>query len=198
MGSRMKITVSVFAVKRERKNMPEDTEKARILLITGRPRTGKTTLIRTLAARLPDYRLGGFYTGEMRAAGQRCGFRLVGFQGVQGVIAHVDFDRRQRVGKYGVDVETIDRLADASLPLSGAVDLYLVDEIGRMECLSERFASQLTALLDSGKRIIATVASRGGGLIEAVKLCPDCELWELTRGNRESLVARAIQWLEFS
>lgn len=47
---------------------------------------GITTLIRRVASELSEYRLGGFYTGEIREAGQRKGFRLVtvywSFQGM--------------------------------------------------------------------------------------------------------------------
>ena len=169
--------------------------KRRILLITGTPGSGKTTLIRKLVTELAGNRVAGFYTEEMRAAGQRQGFRLVGLQGEQGVIAHVDFDNRQRVSKYGVDVATLDHLADRTLALADEIDVYLVDEIGKMECLSPCFVSRITALLDSDKTVIATVAKKGGGLIQEVKQRPDCELWELTHANRDALVAQVIAWL---
>ena len=175
--------------------MARNADKPRILLITGTPGSGKTTLIRKLAAGVARYRVAGFYTEEMREAGQRQGFRLVGFQGETGVIAHVDFDHHQRVSKYGVDVASMDRLADRTLSLSDEIDVYLVDEIGKMECLSLRFVSRITALLDSGKPVIATVAKKGGGLIQEVKQRSDCELWELTHANRDALVAQVIAWL---
>ncbi|HLE80863.1 MAG TPA: nucleoside-triphosphatase, partial [Dehalococcoidia bacterium] len=38
------------------------------LLLTGRPGTGKTTIIRKVLARLPR-QAGGFYTEEVREAG---------------------------------------------------------------------------------------------------------------------------------
>ncbi len=48
----------------------------RTLLITGPPGVGKTTVIRSLAERLKDRRLGGFYTAELREGRERRGFRL--------------------------------------------------------------------------------------------------------------------------
>ena len=69
------------------------------LLITGPPGSGKTTAIRRLADRLPDARLGGFYTEELRARGGRLGFRLAAFGGGSEIIARVDFPKAQRVGK---------------------------------------------------------------------------------------------------
>ncbi|UCE75645.1 MAG: AAA family ATPase, partial [Gammaproteobacteria bacterium] len=136
-----------------------------------------------------------FYTEEIRAAGLRQGFRLATFKGEESVIAHVDFRQRYSVGKYGVDVAAIDRLADASLAIAADIDLYVVDEIGKMECLSPRFGAAIRALLDSDKPLLATVAKQGGGLIEEVKRRPEAVLWEVTRSNRDSLVADLLGWL---
>lgn len=172
--------------------MARTADQHHILLITGVPGVGKTTLIRKLAAALTGCRVAGFYTEEIREAGVRKGFRLVGFGGEVGVIAHVGIAHRQRVSKYGVDVAAIDRLADATL--SAGADVYLVDEVGRMECMSLNFVHRMTALLNSGKTVIATVAKRGGGLIAEVKARTDCELWEVTRANRDTLVAQVIAW----
>ena len=175
--------------------MTRTIDRRHILLITGVPGCGKTTFVRKLAAALAGERIAGFYTEELRVAGERQGFRLIGFDGEQGIIAHVDFDHRQRVSKYGVDVSAIDHLAARTLVLATDVDVYLVDEIGKMECLSAGFVSRMTALLDSGQTVIATVAKKGSGPIAAVKRRTDAELWELTHANRDGLVAQALAWL---
>jgi nucleoside-triphosphatase len=72
--------------------------------LTGVPGIGKTTVIRHVADRLKERNLGGFYTEEMREHGVRRGFRHVGFDGMERVIAHVDIPKVHRVGKYGVEV----------------------------------------------------------------------------------------------
>jgi nucleoside-triphosphatase len=77
------------------------------------PGIGKTTVIRRVADELGADGVRGFYTEEIREGGERVGFRLVGFEGTVHVIAHVDFLKRQRVGKYGVDV----RALDSAMPL---------------------------------------------------------------------------------
>lgn len=165
------------------------------LLLTGVPGVGKTTLIRKVAEGLAGKRLGGFYTAEIREAGVRQGFRLVTFKGQESVIAHVDFSHRYAVGKYGVDVAAIDRLAASALDLTADIDLYIVDEIGKMECLSARFTTAIRALLDSEKPLLATVAKKGGGLIDVVKRRSDCRLWEVTHSNRDTLVSDLLELL---
>jgi nucleoside-triphosphatase THEP1 len=100
-----------------------------ILLLTGVPGIGKTTIIKSVAKRFKGKRLSGFYTEEIREHGERRGFRLVIFEGQKRVIAHVDFPRAHCVGKYGVDVAALDEVVGPALVLDNAVAVYLVDEI---------------------------------------------------------------------
>lgn len=176
--------------------MAASRNSTHILLLTGTPGIGKTTLIRRVVSQLSAYRLSGFYTEEIREAGQRKGFRLVTFYGEEGIMAHVDFDHRYRISKYGVDVSVIDYFAETALALVDEVDVYLIDEIGKMECFSSIFVTKVKLLLNSDKLIVATVAKKGTGLIEAAKHWPDSELWELTMANRDARVKEVITWLE--
>jgi nucleoside-triphosphatase len=72
---------------------------ARVLLITGRPGAGKTTVIRKVAASLSSRHVAGFYTEEIRGRAGRQGFRAVTFDGETRVISHVDLGGPHRVGK---------------------------------------------------------------------------------------------------
>jgi nucleoside-triphosphatase len=51
-------------------------------------------------------------------------------------------------------------------------------------------------LLDSDKPLVATVAKRGGGLIDEVKRRPESDLWEVTRANRQTLASDILAWLQ--
>jgi nucleoside-triphosphatase len=157
------------------------------LLISAVPGAGKTTVIRRVAEQLAAKSLAGFYTEEIRFRGERRGFRLLSFDGKEAVIAHVDFPKTHRVGKYGVDVAAIDAAVATALAPRRGTTLYLVDEIGKMECLSERFVASMRGLLSGSVPVVATVAKRGAGFIAEVKQRDDCELWTLTRANRDAL-----------
>ena len=168
---------------------------ARVLLLTGMPGIGKTTIIWRVAERPKGRRLGGFFTAEIREAGERQGFRLVAFDGTAWVIAHVGLPKTHRVGKYGVDIGVIDEAAELLTPDAG-LDIYLVDEVGKMECLSTRFIAAMRRLLSGTQPVIATIALRGGGFIAEAKKAAGVSVWEVSHANRDDLPERVLRWLE--
>jgi len=167
------------------------------ILITGLPGVGKTTLICQLAKRLAHYHPTGFYTEEIREArGTREGFRLVTLCGRQLVLSHIHQPGPYRVSRYGVDVAGFEQLL-AELDLAHVQSrLVMIDEIGKMECYSQRFRDDITALLNSPKVLVATIALKGEGFITHVKDRPDCRLVTITRANRDQLVSELVTELE--
>ena len=159
------------------------------ILITGLPGVGKTTLIRKLVKHLAEHNPAGFYTEEIRdAQGTREGFRLVTLCGRQLVLSHIRHPGPYRVSRYGVDVHGFEQLL-AELDLRHAQSrLIMIDEIGKMECLSRKFEEDVTRLMDAPNVLVATVALKGEGFIRQVKNRPDCRLVTVTRENRDSLV----------
>jgi nucleoside-triphosphatase len=166
------------------------------LLLTGAPGVGKTTVVRSIVEQMPTaVRPAGFYTEEMRVGRERSGFRAITFTGEERILAHVDVRGPHRVSKYGVDVGAVDDLARTALALDERQKFYVIDEIGRMECLSPRFVEAVRRLLDSDCVLVATIGLRGGGFIAQVKARDDVELWQVTRANRDALADRAAKWV---
>jgi nucleoside-triphosphatase len=155
---------------------------------------GKTTVIRAVASALPRRQVHGFYSEEIRRNGERVGFRAVTFDGRKVTMARVGLPG-PRVGKYGVDVAAIGELAASALALRRGGGMYLIDEIGKMECLAPRFVAAVRVILDSTVPVVATVGLRGGGFIAEVKRRRDAELWEVTRANRDAAPDRVLEWM---
>ena len=86
----------------------------RAYLITGSPGTGKTTLLREAIAGIPDG-VDGFYTQEIRRSGKREGFEICTLRGERAILAHVNIKGPFRVGRYGVDQESLDRVGVTAL-----------------------------------------------------------------------------------
>jgi nucleoside-triphosphatase len=75
-------------------------------------------------------------------------------------------------------------------------DLYVIDEIGKMELLSGQFRTRIIELLAQPTNLLATVSKKGNGLLEQIKRRSDLEIIEVTRKNRDQLpeeLARKIK-----
>jgi nucleoside-triphosphatase len=68
----------------------------------------------------------------------------------------------------------------------------MIDEIGKMECLSRRFQELVRTLVDSDRLLIATIAQRGSGLIEEIKRRKDVRIYTLTAQNRDTIAASIL------
>jgi nucleoside-triphosphatase len=165
------------------------------LLLTGPPGCGKTTVLCRLVERLADLRLAGFYTQEIREQGHRVSFEAVGLSGRRVVLAHVRSRSRHRVGRYGVEPEQLRPLIQEELVGAGEVDVFLVDEVGKMELLCPAFVEVVPRLLDGPTPVVATVAQKGQGLIAQVKACADICLVTVTDESRDGLPLELEDWL---
>jgi nucleoside-triphosphatase len=170
---------------------------ARTLLLTGRPGVGKTTIIKAVVQALGE-QADGFYTEEIRERGRRQGFRLVGLRGERGILAHVKFKGRgrPRVGRYGVDVSTVDQIGATAIERAVSQGrTVIIDEIGKMELFSDAFKNAVLTALDGQSPVIATVMARPHPWVDALKARPDVTLWEVTLENRDEMAARFLDRL---
>lgn len=172
----------------------------RHLLLAGRPGVGKTSVVRRTAERLDEagIAVAGFYTEEVRDdRDRRRGFRGVplGAGGPRVTIADVDREGPPRVSRYGVDVDAVDGLSRSALDPGSGADVFLVDEIGKMECLSDVFLERVRALLDGDRPVLATVGAGGEGFRQEVRRRRDVELWRVTEENRERLPGDLVERL---
>ena len=163
------------------------------ILVTGLPGVGKTTLIKKLAEVLNDLNPIGFYTAEIREDTIRRGFELIDLDGRKGLLSHIDIKSPYRVGKYKVDIKGFENFLQTIPFLDPSTRLIVIDEIGKMECYSDQFKKLISGLFDSEKQVIATIALKGSGFIEEVKRRQDIKLFELTQGNRDSLLSDILK-----
>jgi len=166
--------------------------KIKNILITGAPGIGKTTLIKKLYEELKDFHPVGFYTEEIREKGVRKGFELISFDGKRGLLSHVEIKSVFKVGRYGVDIDGFEGFLD-SIKLEDAGGIVIIDEIGKMECLSQKFKMLLRLLLNSHRLVIATIALKGSGIIAEIKKRDDIGLFAMTKSNREFLLLEILK-----
>ena len=165
-------------------------------LLTGRPGTGKTSIIKQVVAGMKG-KAGGFYTEEIRSQGVREGFRLVTLDGHSAILAHINIHSPYRVSKYGVDIDSLDRVGVSALNRAAEeCDLVVVDEIGKMELFSANFRQAVLQIIDSGKMVLGTIMLSPDPWADAIKLKPQVNLIEVTRYNHNQVLAELRQWLK--
>jgi len=167
-----------------------------VYLLTGRPGTGKTSLIKQVVAQMKG-QAGGFYTEEIRSQGVREGFRLVTLDGETAILAHVRIRDPHRVGKYGVDIEALDGVGVPALERAAQqCTLVVVDEIGKMELFSPRFREAVSEVVASGKKVLGTIMLNPNPFADAIKRQPNVNLLTVTRENYETVLAELLKWVK--
>ncbi len=164
------------------------------VLLLGKPGIGKTTVIRQVVEMIGSDSASGFFTEEIRDGNKRVGFALETLQGDRGVLAHVSFKGPHRVGKYGVDLEVLESLAVPAMdPDIVDSELLVIDEIGKMECLSPLFTAAVLRALTSDRLVVGTVPAKGNSFVREVTCRGDVELIEVTVKNRNALASGVLR-----
>ena len=166
-----------------------------VYLLTGRPGTGKTSLIRQVVVGMRG-KAGGFYTEEIRSRGIRQGFRLVTLDGQSAILAHIDIHSPYRVSKYGVDIDGLDRVGVSALRRAvRECDLVVIDEIGKMELFSDNFKTAVLDMMDSGKRVLGTIMLSPNPWADRIKCQPQVNLAVVTRASYLQVLADLREWI---
>ncbi|XXG60073.1 hypothetical protein AAC387_Pa04g2058 [Persea americana] len=135
-------------------------------LFTGPPGIGKTTLVmkvlESLKISIPSLKVRGFYTREVRHGTERVGFEVVTLDGRRGPLASTTYSsaeslRWPSVGKYKVDTASFESLAMPELQVKEDTELFIIDEVGKMELYSASFFPAVLKVLESNIPILATI-----------------------------------------
>jgi nucleoside-triphosphatase len=165
------------------------------ILVTGPPRSGKSTLIENVVQRI-SRPATGFFTQELREKGRRVGFTITTLQGKTGVLAHQRIRSAFRVGNYGVNLEDLDQIAVPSMLPSTPNQIVVVDEIGKMECFSRLFKETLIQALSSDNLVIGSVALKGDRFIQSIKTRDDVSLVSISENTRDLALKRFLKKIQ--
>lgn len=153
--------------------------------ITGLPKSGKTTLVRKVVEQLKarNLKVGGFVSPEDKHHGTRTGFYVENIEtGTRRVLASVKGDG-PKVSKYHVNVRSFEGVALTAMRNIEKYDVFVVDEIGRMEMRSSKFLRQLDNIFESKVPVIASISNE---YVETYGV--EGEVIMLTRTNRDEVL----------
>ncbi|GIU70736.1 MAG: NTPase [Candidatus Nitrosocaldaceae archaeon] len=129
-----------------------------LILITGEPGVGKTTILLKLFNMLKSYKVGGIIAKEIRSNG-RIGFEFIDLSSNKRELLASIHGNGPRVGKYYINLEGCKFAADI-LKNANNYDIILVDELGPMEFKSKEFRDAAKMLLDVNKIRIVVIHKR--------------------------------------
>ncbi|MCJ2513102.1 MAG: NTPase [Candidatus Thermoplasmatota archaeon] len=162
--------------------------------ITGMPNVGKTRTLLKIIEFLEEagYKLEGMITKPILKKDERVGFIVEDFLTLENeVFAHIDFDVKDKVGDYGVDISALEKIGVPAIERAISDDhvhIIIIDEIGKMEMLSEKFCDTVIEALDSDKPIVVTLHKKSRTpLLQDVRRRDDIRILEVTPVNRNLL-----------
>lgn len=127
------------------------------VFITGSSGCGKSTLIEKIVERLREggIKISGFITPEIRREGKRVGFKIINLAtNEEGILASLEeLKESRRFGKYFVNIYEFESIG---LKRIDEGEVIVIDEIGKMELLSEKFR-KLLENLKNRENLIASV-----------------------------------------
>jgi nucleoside-triphosphatase len=175
--------------------------RKRVLLLTGSPGVGKTTVLLKVveALRAKGYSVGGMISREVREGGTRVGFEVLNLtSNRRGWLAHVNQRAGPQVGKYRVNLEDLNSVgAEAIIKAVEECDVVAVDEVGPMELFSEKFKQAVRLAVESGKLVIGVVHWKARDkLIEDIKSREDAEIFTVTYENRDKMHQSVLEKVE--
>ena len=139
---------------------------------------------------------GGFYTEEIRSGGIRQGFRIVTLDGESAILAHINIQSPYHVSKYGVDIDSIDRVAVSALrKATQNCDIIVIDEIGKMELYSPSFKAAVGEALESGKKVLGTIMLKPHPWADRIKQHHQVKVIPVTRVNHREVAEEVLSWL---
>lgn len=157
------------------------------VLITGAPGIGKTSLIKHLIRDLTPLIIRGFYKEAIFENSICKGYRIITVEHREQILAHVYFEGPERIDQYGINIDGFENLVLPELSLNKGAELFLVDEIGKMECLSKTFCEQILRILDSDTPLIATISHGSIPDMHMLKDRTDISVIRITQKNRKTV-----------
>src|SRR4030066_59779 len=169
--------------------------------IPGLPGAGKTQALIKVIEMLEEESLfvGGMVTEPIVESGKRVGFYVMDWKSKRkAIFAHIETESKFYVGKYGVNLESLDTVGVE--PLNGATknaDVIVIDEVGKMEVESEKFVKAVKDAMEVDKPIILTLHKKSRNpLLQDIRRRDDVRILEVTPINRNLLPYKIIKLMK--
>lgn len=167
------------------------------IFIMGEKGIGKSTLINKLIEEI-NLEISGFKTLPYEIEDQRMGFYL------KGLVETSDFINNRPISIQDSEIscipitETFETLGVEVLrkSLKDSHPVIVMDELGRLERMAEKFNQEVYKALDSHKMVIGVLQQASIPLLEAIKQREDTLVLTLTRHNAHNVHMKIKEEIE--
>ena len=169
--------------------------------ITGLPGAGKThALIKVIEMlEAEEIIVGGMITEPIVEDNRRVGFSVMDWRTKQkSVLAHIEIQSKFMVGKFGVDLTTLETVGVAALMRAcEEANVIVIDEVGKMEVESEKFVGAVKFALDVEKPMLLTLHKKSRNpLLQDIRRRDDVRILEVTPINRNLLPYKIMKLMK--
>lgn len=170
------------------------------ILLTGEVQTGKSTIIRRVTEKHPEWKIGGFVTLKMPGSFQvpenwpedqifrpdavcicRAGKPL--FSSDLGIVGDC--------GEYGFPKsfpDIFDSIGKRLAEDTAGYDLMIMDELGFLENEAELFQGAVFRTLEADVPVLGVLKKKASPFLDRIRSLPGVRIIEVTPENRDSLV----------
>ncbi len=132
--------------------------------------------------------IGGISTPEIRQK-NRVGFEIVDIMtGKRGILAHINQQTGPWVSRYRVNLHDLKEIGVGAIrkAIDMNADFIIIDEIGKMELVSQDFQAIVWEALDL-KKVLGTIGHISAPFITRIYGRNDIKLINLTTQNRDEI-----------
>lgn len=178
------------------------------ILLTGEIQTGKSTVIRKVTEKHPDWKIGGFITVKAPEGGKApenwpdgqeflpdaiyiCRAGRPVFSSDLGVVGDC--------GEFGFPKsfpEVFDRTGKKLVEDIEGYDLIIMDELGFMENEAKLFQEAVFKTLGSGVPVLGVLKKKESSFLNSVRSFPGVKVIEVTEDNRDALAVSVGREIE--
>lgn len=163
------------------------------ILLTGLPRSGKSTMMATVIANVNPKR--GLFSPELREKGERIGFDLRNERGEAAVLSRVGLATDYPVGRYYVDLASFNGFIEPLFKYTKD-DLLFIDEISQMQLYSKSFIDLASNYAHAPNDFIGTISQvYEDPFINNMKQDKNMLLCVVEPENRDELMIGVIEML---
>lgn len=158
--------------------------------VTGLPKSGKTTILEKIIEKLRErgLKVGGFLSPDKQEHGTRVAFYVQNIDNKRKrLLASVE-GGGPKISKYHVKVKRFESVALPAMKRIEKYDVFVIDEIGRMEMRSKKFLDMLDEIFKSSVPVIASISQE---YVDRYGI--EGEVIMLTKMNREDVMFDLIE-----